>query len=160
MVVGKGWGKGTGDALPSAPQQQPALARAEGSSTGLQSWMERVYGRAVNLLVTTLPPASRSVGAQPVAVAAPGCGPGGGFDPSPGWSGHPQPEWVPKSSWQVRRCGGRCKEVSAGVLPGEERRNHLLARVHPDASTEEWIRRRNCFPWLCYGISASSFSAG
>lgn len=56
MDVGKGWGKGTGDALPSAPQQQPALARAEGSSTGLQSWMERVYGRAVNLLVTALSP--------------------------------------------------------------------------------------------------------
>lgn len=76
MDVGKGWGKGTGDALPSAPQQQPAPARAEGSSTGLQSWMERGYRRAVNLPVITLSPPSRSVGAQPAAVAAPGCGPG------------------------------------------------------------------------------------
>lgn len=160
MDVGKGWGKGTGDALPSAPQQQPAPAGAEGSSTGLQSWMERGYHRAVNLPVITLSPPSRSVGAQPAAVAAPGCGPGGGFGPSLGWSGHPEPEGVPKSSRQVRRCRGHCKEVSAGVLPEEEWRNHLLTRVHPDASMEEWIRRRNCFAWLCYGISASSFSAG
>lgn len=132
--------------------------------------MERAYIKAVNLPVTSLspPPEALRLSLRTWLLLAVALGvvlvhpqgwpvvrgiPKLNRSPSPRGSGF-------STVGQARRRGGRRRGGSAGVSPGEERRNHLRARVRPDASTEERLRRRIASSGFANRISASSFSAG
>lgn len=75
MDVGKGWD--AGDALPSAPAAADSSDPGRGQLHKAPGMDGEEFIRAGDQFV----PPSRSVGAQPAAVAAPGSG----FGPSPGW---------------------------------------------------------------------------
>ena len=161
--VRQGWGRGTGDAVPSAPWQRPALAPDSGQLRRSSIMGGESAWQGCKFAGSQFIPPSSSLRAQPAAMAAPGRAPGGVFGPSPVWpmgqgipnlngSPHPHPVASQAGKWR-------------GVLRGWQRRCFAGGRngeticergVRPDAAMEAWIQRQNCFAWLCDGISASS----